>query len=75
MKGFPSRELVESIRSRYPKGCRVELTQMDDVQAPPIVTKGAVEWVDDVGTIFVRWDNGSGLGVAYGQDHCRRIQE
>lgn len=75
MKGFPSRELVESIRSRYPKGCRVELMQMDDVQAPPIGTKGTVEWVDDVGTIFVRWDNGSGLGVAYGQDHCRRIQE
>ena len=75
MKGFPSRELVESIRSRYPKGGRVELTQMDDVQAPPIGTKGTVEWVDDVGTIFVRWDNGSGLGVAYGQDYCRRIQE
>lgn len=75
MRGFPSREIVESIRRRYPEGVRVELIQMDDVQAPPIGTKGTVEWVDDVGTIFVRWDNGSGLGVAYGQDHCRRIQE
>ena len=75
MKGFPSRELVESIQGRYPKGRRVELTQMDDVQAPPIGTKGTVEWVDDNGTIFVRWDNGSGLGVAYGHDHCSRIQE
>ena len=27
---FPSRELVESLRKRYPVGCRVELLHMDD---------------------------------------------
>ena len=26
-----------------------------------------------VGTIHVNWDNGCGLGVAYGEDACRRI--
>ena len=33
---FPSREIVEQLRARYPKGTRVELVKMDDPQAPPI---------------------------------------
>ena len=56
-------------------GCRVELIQMDDFQAPPIGTKGTVTGVDDIGSIMVDWDNGSSLSVAYGEDHCRRIDD
>lgn len=70
---FPSKEIVESIRKHYPIGCRVELVRMDDVQAPPVGTKGTVRGVDDIGSIMVAWDNGSGLSVAYGEDSCRRI--
>lgn len=62
---FPNKDIVESIRKHYPVGCRVELVQMDDVQAPPIGTKGTVRGVDDTGSIMVRWDNGSGLNVVY----------
>lgn len=69
------RETVERLRWEYPVGCRVELVQMDDVQAPPIGTKGTVRGVDDIGSIMVRWDNGCGLSVAYGEDRCRRIDE
>lgn len=69
------RETVERLRREYPVGCRVELVQMDDVQAPPIGTKGTVRGVDDIGSIMVRWDNGCGLSVAYGEDMCRRIDE
>lgn len=69
---FPSKEVVESIRKRYPAGCRVELVQMDDAQAPPKGTKGTVLGVDDIGSIMVAWDNGCGLNVAYGADICRR---
>lgn len=69
------RETVERLRWEYPVGCRVELVQMDDVQAPPIETKGTVRGVDDIGSIMVRWDNGCGLSVAYGEDMCRRIDE
>ena len=69
------RETVERLRWEYPAGCRVELVQMDDVQAPPIGTKGTVRGVDDIGSIMVRWDNGCGLSVAYGEDMCRRIDE
>ena len=69
---FPSKEIVERIREEYPAGCRVELVRMDDMQAPPIGIKGIVIGVDDIGSIMVRWDNGSGLSVAYGEDLCRR---
>lgn len=69
------RETVERLRWEYPVGCRVELVQMDDVQAHPIGTKGTVRGVDDIGSIMVRWDNGCGLSVAYGEDMCRRIDE
>ena len=46
---------------------------MDDPQAPPIGTKGTVIGVDDIGSIMVTWDNGSGLNVAYGVDNCRKV--
>ena len=69
---FPSKEIVERIREEYPAGCRVELVRMDDMQAPPIGIKGIVIGVDDIGSIMVRWDNGSGLSLAYGEDLCRR---
>ena len=71
MFGIP-REVVERLKKQYPAGCRVELLHMDDSQAPPVGTKGMVIGVDDIGSIMVRWDNGSGLSVAYGEDSCRR---
>ena len=70
-----SRETIERLRKEYPVGCRVELVRMDDPQAPPVGTKGTVRGVDDIGSIMVAWDNGSGLSVAYGEDRCRRIDE
>ena len=68
-----SSEILTELRDRYRPGTRVELIRMDDLQAPPIGTAGTVEQVDDIGTIHVRWDNGCGLGVAYGEDICRII--
>ena len=72
---FPSRETVERIRAQYPFGCRVELIKMDDIQAPPIGTKGTVTGVDDIGSIMVSWDNGSTLHIVYGEDICRKLEE
>lgn len=69
------RELVARLRKQYPEGTRVELLQMDDPQAPPVGTRGTVKGVDDIGSIMVRWDNGSGLFVAYGKDACKIITE
>lgn len=72
---IPSRETVARLREQYPEGTRVELISMND----PHTTlqpgdKGRVSMVDDTGTIFVKWDNGSGLGIVYGEDSVRRIE-
>lgn len=71
---FPSKEIVEGIRRDYPASTRVELVRMDDPQAPPIGTQGTVLGVDDIGSIMVAWDNGSGLSVAFGEDLCRKVK-
>ena len=64
-----------ALRSQYTPGTRVELLLMEDIQAPPVGTKGTVIGVDDTGSLTVRWDNGSGLNVLYGIDRCRIITE
>nr|DAI68667.1 MAG TPA: protein of unknown function (DUF4314) [Caudoviricetes sp.]DAV07749.1 MAG TPA: protein of unknown function (DUF4314) [Caudoviricetes sp.] len=75
MFGFPKRETVERLKNEYPTGARVVLRRMDDVQAPPVGTKGTVLGVDDAGSIMVRWDNGSGLSVAYGEDYAEVCED
>ena len=70
---FPSREVVNMLRVKYPKGTRVMLLEMDDPQAPPIGTKGTVRHVDDAAGIGVNWDNGSTLSANYGVDRIRKI--
>ena len=66
---------LQRLREAYPKGSRVELVQMDDLQAPPIGTHGTVIGVDDIGSIMVHWDNGSSLSIVWGADICHRIDE
>lgn len=73
MMSFPSREIVEQLRMQYPVGTRVELLRMDDVQAPPIGTKGTITGVDDTASLLVDWDNGSHLNVIYGEDVVRKV--
>lgn len=70
---FLSREIVEEIRKRYPKGSRVALVFMDDTQAPPVGTLGTILGVDDIGSLMVEWDNGSHLNVIYGEDKVRIV--
>lgn len=69
----PGKEIIELLRKTYPVGTRVELVQMEDLQAPPVGTKGTVTGVDDIGSIMVAWDNGSHLNVIYGEDCCRKL--
>lgn len=70
-----SKERLQALRERFKPGTRVELLKMDDVQAPPIGTRGTVIGVDDIGSIMVHWDNGSGLSVAYGEDECKVVAD
>ena len=71
-----SKEELDKLRKDYPAGARVELLYMDDPYNKKLYpgSKGTVRSVDDMGTIHVRWDCGSSLGVVYGEDSCRVIE-
>lgn len=60
------------IRRQFPIGSRVQLIRMDGKYLP-IGSEGTVTGVDDIGTIHVRWDCGSSLGVVYPEDKCEII--
>jgi len=66
------RNTVRLLRDKFPEGCRVRLVDMDDPQAPPQGTEGSVMFVDDTGTVHVKWDTGSTLGAVYGEDVIAR---
>ena len=68
-----SDKALARLREVFRPGLRVELVKMDDIQAPPIGTKGIVEGVDDTASLLVAWDNGSHLNVIYGEDEVRKI--
>jgi len=76
MNNFPSRETVSYLRSQYPSGTRIELVRMNDpFSSLNSGDKGTVEFIDDIGTIFCTWDNGSTLGVVYGEDAVKIIKD
>ena len=69
-------KLLKQLKEYYASGTRVMLIRMSD----PYTNlrqgdQGTVTMVDDIGTIHVSWDNGSRLGVVFGEDECRRIEE
>lgn len=71
---FPSSWVVDIVRKLYPAGCRVELVRLDDPYsklAPG--ERGTVVMVDDTGTVFVKWDSGSTLGVVYSVDGIKKL--
>lgn len=70
-----AKETLARLKEEYPCGSRVELVHMNDPYNTRLKPgcKGTVVAVDDIGTIHVRWDCGSSLGVAYGEDVCRKV--
>lgn len=73
---MPSKAVVEARKARYKKGVRVELVRMDD----PYTTlkpgdRGTIDMVDDTGSVFINWDNGSHLAAVYGEDEIRLLSK
>ena len=63
------RKMVNFIRQQYPPGTRIRLNSMDDPWHPiPAGMEGEVDFVDDEGQIFMKWDNGRTLPLAPGED-------
>jgi hypothetical protein len=51
---------------KHLEGKRIQLVKCtDEYTSLPQGTKGTVSLVDDVGTVHVKWDNGSYLGLCY----------
>lgn len=69
-------EMLKSLKTYYKAGTRVMLLKMDDPYSKlKRGDKGTVNSVDDMGTIHVNWDCGSSLGVVFGEDECKKIEE
>lgn len=74
MNKFPSKEMVEKLRRGYPIGTRIELVHMEDPYSKlKPGAQGSVSVIDDIGTIFCKWDCGSTLGVVYGEDSIKKL--
>jgi hypothetical protein len=41
---------------------------MNDKYPVPYGTEGTIEYIDDIGTLHVKWDNGSTLGLCPRED-------
>ena len=63
------RKMVNFIKEQYPPGTRFRLNSMEDPYAPIAPgTEGVVDFVDDIGTIHMKWNNGRSLGIVPGED-------
>lgn len=65
---YPTKETIKRLQKEYPPGTRIVLESMNDPHAPPPGTKGTVVYVDDMGQIGMKWDNGSSLSLMPGLD-------
>ena len=63
------RKMVNFIKEQYPPGTRIRLNSMEDPYHPILPgTEGEVDFVDDEGQIFMKWNNGRTLPLAPGKD-------
>ena len=68
--------MANMYKEMYPKGTRIELISMEDPFAPiESGTQGTVEFVDGIGQIHMRWDNGRTLALIPGEDSFKIIKE
>ena len=63
-----SPEKIGIIKSMYPHGTRIRLIKMMDTTPVRENTLGTVMFVDDIGQIHVKWDDGNSLALIPGID-------
>ena len=61
---FPNKEHIEQLRKKYPVGTKIQLISMRDERYPVLPgTVGEVTHIDDMGSIHMKWENGSSLAL------------
>lgn len=61
---FPNKEHIEQLRKMYPAGTKIQLISMRDEKYPVLPgTVGEVTHIDDMGSIHMKWENGSSLAL------------
>lgn len=61
---FPNKAYLEQLRKQYPKGTKLQMITMRNEKYPvPPGTVGEVTYIDDIGSIHMKWENGSSLAI------------
>ena len=61
---FPNKAYLEQLRKQYPKGTKLQMITMRNEKYPISPgTVGEVTHIDDIGSIHMKWENGSSLAI------------
>ena len=61
---FPNKAYLEQLRKQYPIGTKIQLISMRDEKYPILPgTIGVVTHIDDMGSVHLKWQNGSSLAI------------
>ena len=61
---FPNKGYLEQLRKQYPVGTKIQLISMRDEKYPILPGMiGEVTHIDDMGSIHMKWENGSFLAI------------
>ncbi len=61
---FPNKSYLAQLRKQYPVGTKIQLISMRDEKHPILPgTIGEVTHIDDLGSIHMKWQNGSSLAL------------
>ena len=61
---FPNKNYLEQLRKQYPVGTKIRLISMRNEKYPILPgTIGEVTHIDDLGSIHMKWQNGSSIAL------------
>jgi len=70
------KEAILKLKKEYPVGTIVRAIDINDPYVSlPVGIKGKVLFVDNSGTICVKWNNGRIVGIIHGVDQIEKINK